>query len=549
MPTRVLLPCEVALSAISRIVAGTVAPNWCTPLPHDGPFEVCVTLRRAGRVRGCQAFRAGDWEAAIELAAIRSARDPRYERVTLAELGELDVEVWLCRGKSRTVHVVREQLEGHEGIEILDRTGRRRSFFLPGVPAELGLVSDFALLNALCQKAGLTGDKRGLAVFRVRWDHFVRPCGQQGSVRMQRFAPATLPRRRSPVEAADRALEFLCRTQETDGSFKYVIRPRQPAVPKSEVSSVTRQILCAYALAVAAETSTANRDRIACALRAFLAFLHSRLSRVGNHQLVEDLDGRRSLGAVAFALLLLARVPDAVMQAELRGRLMLSLTRTLLASQSRAGWFPSEVDAADRPGRQDFAPGQAILALASADFVEHRSAIERAFTHYRELDLRQCSVFQLAWQSKAWIAVWERSRSVHHLDFAYRLLNVLATFQQPPSSRGLDRDLAGGFALSRDAVPSNFTTSLFAEALAMGAMAARSAGNIEQFQRLSTSARSALDYVHRLQIGPETAFLYQSDVPVQGGIRMAPSSLKLRCDSTGHALTFFCTAARLLHLS
>lgn len=548
MQTRAFEPCEFALFAIRRLVAGIVPPHRCTPQPRDGLFEACVTLRRAGSVRGCQAARADDWKTAIELAAIRAARDPRYERVSPAELGEIDVEVWLCLGKSQTAHVVPEQLESLEGIEIIDRTGHRRSFFLPGVCAELGLVSDFALLNALYQKAGLAGEKRGVAILRVRWDHFVRPCGQQASVRMRRFAPATLPEHRSSLEAADRALKFLCRTQQADGSFEYIIGPRRRAVSRNEVSNLTRQILCAYALAVAAETSTANLGLIADTLRAFQAYLQKRLLRVGNHQVVRDEDGRKSLGAVAFALLFLARVPDGVLRANLRTRLMRSLTNTLLAAQSTVGWFPSEIDVAGRPGRQDFAPSQAILALACSNYTEHRAAIERAFTHYRELDLRQGSVFLLAWQSKAWLAVWEQSRSARHLEFANRLLDMLATFQQAPCSSNPDPDLAGGFALSRDAVPSNFTTSLFAEALAMGAMAAHSTGNHERFQQLSARATCALDYMHRLQIGPETALLYEREVSVEGGIRLAPSSLNLRCDSTGHALSFFNTAARLIKL-
>ena len=114
-------------------------------------------IRTKGRLRGCigqpePAFPLyyGTVEAALDAAL----RDPRFEPVTAAELGGLEVEVTVLSPRT-PVASWREIRLGTHGIVL--QKGDRRALFLPQVAREQGWTLE-ETLTALAEKAGLPPD-------------------------------------------------------------------------------------------------------------------------------------------------------------------------------------------------------------------------------------------------------------------------------------------------------------------------------------------------------------------------------------------------------
>jgi len=128
-------------------------------LPLFGAF---VSLKRGGQLRSCcgylgQSVALGE---ALDHAAVRAAReDPRFPPISPAELGHLDMEVWLlwgmepmaAKGEGR----VGEVTIGKHGLQIA--RGPQRGLLLPGVAVEHHLDAE-AFLRQVCLKAGLPPD-------------------------------------------------------------------------------------------------------------------------------------------------------------------------------------------------------------------------------------------------------------------------------------------------------------------------------------------------------------------------------------------------------
>ena len=156
---------RVFQAACRQVVAttrGEVCPALASLLgdtaavPLYGAF---VTLRRGGRLRSCCGFMGQSiaLDQAVECAAIRAARDdPRFPRISPAELEQLDVDVWLlwgprpvaAQGEDRVGQIV----IGRHGLQIA--RGQRRGLLLPGVAVEHQLDAR-QFLEQVCLKAGL----------------------------------------------------------------------------------------------------------------------------------------------------------------------------------------------------------------------------------------------------------------------------------------------------------------------------------------------------------------------------------------------------------
>jgi AmmeMemoRadiSam system protein B/AmmeMemoRadiSam system protein A len=139
-------PAESSRHALGEIAA----------LPVYGAF---VTLRREGQLRACCGHIGGGslLGTALDHAAQRSATDdPRFPPITTAELGRLDVDVWIlwglepiaAKGEDRVNAVV----IGKHGLQI--SRGMARGLLLPGVAVDHGFDAR-TFLEQVCLKAGL----------------------------------------------------------------------------------------------------------------------------------------------------------------------------------------------------------------------------------------------------------------------------------------------------------------------------------------------------------------------------------------------------------
>jgi len=122
-----------------------------------------VTLHKRGQLRGCigHMIATGPLYLTVRDMAIAAAtEDPRFPRVTLGELDDIDIEISALSPM--------EKIDDYEMIEmgkhgVMVRMGARSGVYLPQVATETGWTRE-EFMNSLCgQKAGIPRDawKRG----------------------------------------------------------------------------------------------------------------------------------------------------------------------------------------------------------------------------------------------------------------------------------------------------------------------------------------------------------------------------------------------------
>ncbi len=125
-------------------------------------YGAFVSLKRGGRLRSCCGHiqSSGPLYRALDSAADRAATDdPRFPPIAPAELGQLDMDVWIlwgpqpvaARGEDRVAAVV----IGKHGVQIA--RGHNRGLLLPGVAVDHGFDAR-TFLEQVCLKAGLPTD-------------------------------------------------------------------------------------------------------------------------------------------------------------------------------------------------------------------------------------------------------------------------------------------------------------------------------------------------------------------------------------------------------
>jgi AmmeMemoRadiSam system radical SAM enzyme/AmmeMemoRadiSam system protein B/AmmeMemoRadiSam system protein A len=142
--------CEAMARPVDRIL-GDVAAT-----PVYGAF---VSLKRAGQLRSCCGFLGSTLALgeALDHAAARAANDdPRFPPISLAELDDLDMDVWLLWGLRPVAARGRDRVGaitiGKHGLQIA--RGSARGLLLPGVAVEHRLDAR-GFLEQVCLKAGL----------------------------------------------------------------------------------------------------------------------------------------------------------------------------------------------------------------------------------------------------------------------------------------------------------------------------------------------------------------------------------------------------------
>ena len=173
--TRALL-IDIARGAIEAAVRGNDSP-----VARDAPIlreqrGVFVTIRRAGRLRGCMGRVDPEEPLALLLPAIAvesATGDPRFPAVSASELSALEIEISLL-----TVPVV---ITGPAEIEIgrhglIMSADGRRGLLLPQVATEFGWTAD-EFLSQTCIKASLPADawKRAGARLQTFETEIIRP--------------------------------------------------------------------------------------------------------------------------------------------------------------------------------------------------------------------------------------------------------------------------------------------------------------------------------------------------------------------------------------
>jgi len=146
---------QAVRKTLEEVLAGRQPPTFKFTDPrfkeHCGIF---ITLKKHGELRGCIGLVRGiePLARAIEEMAIAAAtQDPRFPKVEVEELNDIDIEISVLTPMSK-VSDVSEIKIGRDGL-MLQYQGHS-GLLLPQVPVEWNWnIEEF--LNNLCHKAGL----------------------------------------------------------------------------------------------------------------------------------------------------------------------------------------------------------------------------------------------------------------------------------------------------------------------------------------------------------------------------------------------------------
>jgi len=205
---------------------------------------------------------------------------------------------------------------------------------------------------------------------------------------------------------------------------------------------------------------------------------------------------------------------------------------TIAARIDGHGRFATHRDRSDaRDAFQDYAPGQALLALATAarsGIDVPSAAVRHALRHYR-MRFRQ----NTAWGGVAWLpqayAAWGPLIGDDELTgFAFEVADRALTFQSRKN---------GGFLNDHQSDAPGATTALYLEGIAAVRTAAHQVGDRAREQAYSTACARGLEFLDPLVYQTRDIAVLPSPEWALGGVRTSMTASDVRIDYVHHALS------------
>jgi AMMECR1 domain-containing protein len=534
-----------------------------SPLIHPAAGKsVNLTIRNHGRLRGSMSGHGPTLAEAVVVAASRAAHDERFRpSLSLIELPEINLELWvLKRTKPLSIKALGTLDLGLYGIAL--QRGSSFAYYKPSVPLTIGTTDHVLLLQKLAKKAGLAPEiwrDAGTVLRRSIWDHYAEGGTKDSKVlRLRRLRPLKTPELTAQVllERVRLAQDRLLAVQLDNGLYLYECHPFTQKASGNKMHLV-RQAGCAYAIAAAAAQEQ-DEKRAALLEQSALSAVELLMScgswTANSFHLVQPGTTPRSphrskLGALALLLLALQfrRFPQKF-QRERR-----SLAVAILSLQNGDGSFRCYLDSTSSVSdgnAQNFFPGEALLALVHEGRRGHADcgdAVGRAFGWYREYFRQAPSAAFILWQVDTWRLVCEwakeagESSSVDpaiYADFVFEMVDWLLQFQLGANTRPWD--CAGGY--SKEGSTPGFSTATYAEAMIRAYGLSRLLGQRERMLRYRESSLLALRFLCRLQVVPETSFLFRDPVRAIGGTTRTLKDFSMRSDFDQHVITALLSA-------
>jgi AmmeMemoRadiSam system protein A len=168
---------DIARAAISSAVSGTPWGGPACGPDFPAASGVFVTIKRAGRLRGCLGTLQLRTDLASEVArcAVDSAReDPRFPPLSPAELADIGLEISVLGPLERIPAAPGAFTIGRHGLVV--EQGYFRGLLLPQVAVEWGWTPE-QFLAQTCVKAGLPPDAwRDANLYRFAAEVFGESC-------------------------------------------------------------------------------------------------------------------------------------------------------------------------------------------------------------------------------------------------------------------------------------------------------------------------------------------------------------------------------------
>ena len=251
-------------------------------------------------------------------------------------------------------------------------------------------------------------------------------------------------------------------------------------------------------------------------------------------------DDVASVSELSFLLLALCQLPE-----EAGPRALCSkLASTLWSSIDAHGRISTHKDPVDGlEAYQDYFPGQALLALATA----HQSGItalmesklDKAFKYYRHRYRYRRNFGQVSWLMQAFGKWWDATGNSRFADFVFEIGDWALQYQH---------EKTGAFINDHQSDTPGYTTALYLEGIAAGLRLAALLGDEVRRQRYLESLTRGFNFVDRLVIQERDASLLPNAKFALGGLRQSLYASDIRVDFVQHSLSAILEALASLEL-
>jgi orotate phosphoribosyltransferase/AMMECR1 domain-containing protein len=181
---------------------------------------------------------------------------------------------------------------------------------------------------------------------------------------------------------------------------------------------------------------------------------------------------------------------------------------------------------------QDYFPGQALLALATASG-EDRSTIDRerlalSFRYYRHRFRYQRHFGQVTWLMQAFSKWWQVTGETRFADLVFEIADWVLGYQQ---------EKTGAFINDHQPDTPGYTTALYLEGIAAAMQLAASLEDAARFQNYSGSFARGCNFLDRLIIQQRDQSILPNPELAVGGLRQGLYSSEVRTDFVQHSLS------------
>jgi hypothetical protein len=520
-------------------------------LPNVAFEMVNLGLYSDGRLRASADGHGPSLSDAIRDASRKALQDERFGPAVCADdLSNARLELWLRHSSTRVLNPHDIDL-GLDGVTL--KLGSREAACTPSFALTSAIARPEGVLDKLAQDAGFDAEAwkaDDAQIWRTGWEHYAeRGDARKTPLRLRRLRVADVPpvTRHAVLKSVTLAVTRLMHVQQSSGFFLYSAHPFLRR-GESGPTNFVRQAGCSLAMARASELMSDPAIADACfesARRVIDALLENSIGLGnGGRFLVEPGTNAGKLGVTALTL--------AAMQC---GRLADSyrdqrsgLSAAIISLQRSDGSFRCDNAAvsAEADGRaQDYFPGESLMALCrelNGGSPELQAVVEKAFPWYRNYFRRNPTTAFVPWQADAWRLFAEFSggqpgpgaaEQSKYASFVFEMVDWLQQFQIDDGAR--TDEMTGGFSTS-GSEPGNATAS-YTEAIVRAYGLASRLGAVRQMERHRRAARLAIGFLFRLQISPETAFLFVEPDGTVGGTTRSLRDMTIRCDYDQHTIT------------
>jgi hypothetical protein len=522
--------------AVLTNIATTTSPRIPSAIPPTPCLRVNATLRRNGKVIGSMSGNGNSMGAQIADAVHRAASDRRFGGVG-ANKSDICVELWFQTGASSIPVESRANYDfamDFEGVEI--RHDKKHAYYKPSVRITSRFDTNCQMFERLCEKAGLARDAWTLPqvdVWATSWVHLAEsspsPPHYGGYMRGLRRTRVDAPELATIGRWFSDGVSYLTTHQKRVGEYIYRTQPLCAQRNVATQTHLVRQAGCAYAVLAAAASDLLPAFLRTAAIESgtsAVEFLLRRISFDGGAAFIAERDAYEwgKLGSVALVLGAMSVSPTRADFVSVRSLFL----QTILSAVHESGRLTCRFGVPDDNDRdQEFYPGQAILALVLSDSAHLIQSLDRVFSFYSDWFYKRPSTAFALWQVDAWSRLATSSGREDFGKLVFDIVDWLLAFQRHDPAG----ESHGGFKDAPDA-----STFVYAEAVARGALLAKTFGHHERSHRYRRALQHALRFCAKLVIGPEHRPYLRSDDAL-GGVTENPRSFRVRCDHVQHMIT------------